>query len=77
MEHCGDEFTRIRIGVGPFPPEQDRADFVLRKYGADEAKVLENVLSVSKALIETGLSLGWERAGSDFNRRSGTKDAAP
>jgi PTH1 family peptidyl-tRNA hydrolase len=76
MEHCGDEFTRVRIGVGPFPPEQDRADFVLRKYGNEEAKVLENVLAVSKKLIETGLSLGWERAGSDFNRGAGPKDAA-
>jgi peptidyl-tRNA hydrolase, PTH1 family len=69
MEHCGDEFTRIRIGVGPFPPEQDRADFVLRKYGQEEAKVLEAVLSEGKNIIETGLSQGWERAGSDFNRR--------
>lgn len=70
IEHCGEEFTRIRIGVGPFPPGQDRSDFVLRKYGADEAKTLESVLSRAKAMIETGLTLGWERAGSDFNRRS-------
>jgi PTH1 family peptidyl-tRNA hydrolase len=70
MEHCGDAFTRIRIGVGPQPPEQDRADFVLRKYGSEESKVLEGVLTVSKKLIETGLSLGWEKAGSDFNRRA-------
>lgn len=70
MEHCGDEFTRIRIGVGPFPPEQDRADFVLRKYGQDEAKTLAGVLAKSKSIIETGLTQGWERAGSDFNRRA-------
>jgi PTH1 family peptidyl-tRNA hydrolase len=72
MEHCGDAFTRIRIGVGPFPPEQDRANFVLRKYGSEEAKVLESVLTLGKGIIETGLSLGWERAGSDFNRRAAT-----
>jgi PTH1 family peptidyl-tRNA hydrolase len=76
MEHCGDEFTRVRIGVGPFPPEQDRADFVLRKYGSEEGKVLEDVLKVSKKLVETGLSLGWERAGSDFNKRTGSKDGS-
>jgi peptidyl-tRNA hydrolase, PTH1 family len=68
IEHCGEEFTRIRIGVGPFPAGQDRADFVLRKYGADEAKTLESVLGQAKDMIETGLTLGWERAGSDFNR---------
>jgi PTH1 family peptidyl-tRNA hydrolase len=72
MEHCGDTFTRIRIGVGPFPPEQDRANFVLRKYGTDETNVLETVLAKAKSIIEAGLTLGWERAGSDFNRRAAT-----
>jgi PTH1 family peptidyl-tRNA hydrolase len=62
MEHCGDEFARIRIGVGPYPPGQDRADFVLRKYGQEETKVLESVLDKAKAIIETGLTRGWERA---------------
>lgn len=70
MEHCGGEFTRIRIGVGPFPPGQDRADFVLRKYGQDEAKTLETVLDQAKGIVETGLTQGWERAGSQFNRRT-------
>jgi peptidyl-tRNA hydrolase, PTH1 family len=69
MQHCGDEFTRVRIGVGPLPAGQDKADFVLRKYGTDDAKILDSVLSRSKELVETGLSLGWERAGSLFNRR--------
>ena len=72
MEHCGDEFTRIRVGVGPFPPGQDRADFVLRKYGTEESKALASVLEQAKAVLETGLGLGWERAGSDFNRRGAT-----
>jgi peptidyl-tRNA hydrolase, PTH1 family len=70
MEHCGGDFTRIRIGVGPFPPEQDRADFVLRKYGSDEAKRLDGVLEQAKSMIEAGLGLGWERAGTSFNRRA-------
>jgi PTH1 family peptidyl-tRNA hydrolase len=77
MEHCGDAFTRIRIGVGPFPPEQDRADFVLRKYGQEESKALEGVLAQAKSMIESGLSQGWERAGSNFNRRGGSPEAAP
>ena len=70
MEHCGDEFTRIRIGVGPLPEHYDKADFVLQKYGSHEIKTLETVLTKSKELIETGLTLGWERAGSLFNRRT-------
>jgi PTH1 family peptidyl-tRNA hydrolase len=70
IEHCGDDFTRVRIGVGPLPLNTDRADFVLRKYGAEESKIFEPILSRSKELLETGLTLGWERAGSLFNRRS-------
>lgn len=70
MEHCGEDFTRIRIGVGPLPEGHDKADFVLRKYGSEEATILETVLSRSKELVETGLTLGWERAGSLFNRKS-------
>jgi PTH1 family peptidyl-tRNA hydrolase len=69
MEHCGDAFTRIRIGVGPQPAGQDSADFVLRKYGSDETAAFDGVLKLAKGIIETGLSKGWERAGSDFNRR--------
>jgi len=69
MERIGGDFVRIRIGVGPFPPEQDRADFVLRKYGQEEAKVLDGVVALAPKIIETGITLGWEKAGSDFNRR--------
>lgn len=70
MQHCGDEFARVRIGVGPLPVDHDRADFVLRKYGNEEIKVLETVLSRAKEVVETGLTQGWEKAGSLFNRRS-------
>lgn len=70
MEHCGDEFTRIRIGVGPLPEHYDKADFVLQKYGSAEVKTLATVITQSKHLIETGLTLGWEKAGSLFNRRT-------
>lgn len=70
IEHCGEEFTRIRIGVGPFPPGQDRAEYVLRKYGNEEAKTYEGIHSEAKRIVETGLTLGWEKAGSEFNRRA-------
>jgi PTH1 family peptidyl-tRNA hydrolase len=70
IAHCGEEFARIRIGVGPLPQVYDLSDFVLKKYGADEAKHLDSVLGQAKNIVETGLTLGWERAGSDFNRRS-------
>jgi len=38
LQHVGDNFGRVRIGIGPKTPEQiDSADFVLSKFNADEA----------------------------------------
>ncbi len=71
IDHIGDEFMRIRIGVGPLPPMQDKADFVLRKYSSEEEKKVSEILGPSKDWIETGLRLGWEKAGSQYNRKGG------
>lgn len=68
IEHCGEDFVRIRIGVGPCPPVMDKADFVLGRYGSNDAKALVPVFNCFLELVETGLSKGWEKAGSDFNR---------
>ena len=68
IDHLGEGFTRIRIGVGPCPPDQDKSDFVLRRYGVDEEKALAGIFSGFPRLIETGIAKGWDRAASDFNR---------
>lgn len=67
IEHCGDAFVRVRIGVGPCP-DPDKANFVLRKYGAEEEKAYASVFKVFPKLVETGVSKGWERAATDFNK---------
>jgi len=69
IDHCGEDFTRIRIGVGPVPAGRDKADFVLHKYGSEEAKAFDEIAAQALRIVETGLSLGWEKAGSEFNRR--------
>jgi len=38
------EFLRVRVGIGRPPGRQDPADFVLKDFGADERKVLPNLL---------------------------------
>lgn len=68
VEHCGEDFVRIRIGVGPCPQGRDLADFLLQKYGSGEDKAFDPIRSGFKPMVETGLTQGWERAGSDFNR---------
>jgi peptidyl-tRNA hydrolase, PTH1 family len=53
IQHCGDEFVRIRIGVGPCPPGQGHSDFVLKKYGPEESRAFEPVLAQFRTLMET------------------------
>lgn len=71
IEHCGEDFVRIRIGVGPVPPGADKADFVLGRYGSAEGKALEPVFARFKDMVETGIAKGWDRAGTEFNRAVG------
>jgi len=40
----GDNYPRIRIGIGPLPPDTDIIDFVLGSFSAAEEAVLKDVL---------------------------------
>lgn len=52
ITHIGEEFKRIRIGVGPrVPAEIDLADFVLQDFSKSEAKKLPEIIKAAiKAL---------------------------
>lgn len=71
IAHCGEGFVRVRVGVGPCPAHMDKADFVLGRYNRSERELLEPVFACFRDMVETGLSKGWERAGSLFNRGAG------
>lgn len=53
-EHLGDDYGRVRIGIGPKTPEQmDSADFVLQKFSTDEQSHMPELLrEVNAILIE-------------------------
>ena len=52
IQHCGEEFGRLRIGIGPKTPKQmDSADFVLAKFGTKEKKQLNLLLQESNSLL--------------------------
>jgi PTH1 family peptidyl-tRNA hydrolase len=52
MEHMGEGFGRIRVGVGPKKPAQmDSADFVLAKFSDKEQKQIKNLLQESTAIL--------------------------
>jgi PTH1 family peptidyl-tRNA hydrolase len=54
------EIDRLRIGIGPVPPEWDAADFVLGKFTSDERAAMEPVLErcgdAARMWIEQGVA---------------------
>lgn len=52
IQHCGDDFGRMRIGIGPKIPDQmDSADFVLSKFSTKEKEQLNLLLQETNSLL--------------------------
>ena len=48
----GEDYGRIRIGIGPKQPEQIKSeDFVLQKFNENERQQLPNLLKESTAIM--------------------------
>ena len=63
------DYARLRIGVGPKPPEiDDLADFVLGGFEREEREALDALLPVMSEAVECWLDEGIERAMTRFNR---------
>lgn len=51
-QHVGQDYGRIRIGIGPKQPEQiDSADFVLQKFSADEVLHMPELMRETNAIL--------------------------
>lgn len=52
IQHIGEDFGRVRIGIGPKKPAQmDSADFVLAKFSDKEQKQIPHLLKESTAIL--------------------------
>ena len=52
IEHLGENFSRVRIGIGPKKPlKMDSADFVLQKFSADQQAQLANLYKETVAIL--------------------------
>lgn len=52
IQHCGEDFKRMRIGIGPKTPEQmDSADYVLSKFSAEEKGQMNLLLQESNSML--------------------------
>ena len=70
IQHVGESFGRIRVGIGPKQPAQmDMADFVLGKFTPDQQLILTQNLDAYVQGLELLLSRGIEPAMNQLNRR--------
>ncbi len=52
ISHIGEDFGRVRVGIGPKIPEQiDSADFVLAKFNENERENLQPITNEVSALL--------------------------
>ena len=63
------DYPRLRVGIGPAPPETSRRDFVLGHWNPDELDQLAAVLPDILEAVECWIDDGIETAMSRFNRR--------
>ena len=68
------DYARLRIGVGPFPPEwDDLADFVLGRFTREERDLIADLLDPMAEAVECWIESGIEKAMSLFNNVKGER----
>ena len=61
------EFTRVRVGIGPDPGGDKRKDYVLKKITKEEEKLLKQIVELSINAIETIITKDVGEAMNKFN----------
>jgi PTH1 family peptidyl-tRNA hydrolase len=67
------EYARLRLGVGPIREQQERgdlSDYVLDRFGKEEASVVTGLLPTMVELVDHWISEGALAAMNAFNRRA-------
>ena len=52
IEHVGDQFARVRFGVGKCPPKWDLSNWVLAKFPPEDRPVFDEAIGKVPALVE-------------------------
>ena len=61
------EFTRLRIGIGPEHPVSDASRFVLENFAKGDSKTLEKILDEAAAAVRTIITDGVDAAMAKYN----------
>lgn len=63
-------YPRLRIGIGPVPGRQDPADFVLKRFNAEERKEVPFLVETAAEAVRCWLGDGMEKAMNRYNRKA-------
>lgn len=70
IQHCGNDFTRLRVGVSGRPSQTiDLRDWVLSCFSANEALTLATTIPLAADALDMILFDGVDNAMNQFNRR--------
>jgi len=67
IAHIGNDFPRLRLGVGRPPGKMDAAAYVLRDFKGDDKAVAEEMVGAGVNAVESYLSDGIDMAMNRFN----------
>lgn len=62
-----DAIPRLRIGVGPVPPNWNPADFVLGRFTAQESSIIEPALEQAADAVQDWVELGPQKCMNRYN----------
>lgn len=62
-----DQFPRLRVGIGPVPPQWDAADFVLGKFTAEDEAIVAPMLQRACSAVECWIANGIAAAMNQYN----------
>ena len=67
IQHLGNEFARLRMGIGRPPGRMDAAAYVLQDFGRDDLPIVSEMLSTAVAAVESFLLNGIDITMSRYN----------
>lgn len=74
IENLGtNAFPRLRLGIGPLPPHQEAADFVLSRFSGQERAAVGDMVTAAAEAVESILERGMDKAASLLGESQKTK----
>ena len=61
---------RLRVGIGPVPPQEDPADFVLKTFRGEEKVLIDEMVGRAAEAVKVIADKGWDTAMNQFNKRA-------